>query len=102
MESYLPLIIQLVAGVIGGNAAGSAMKDRSLGTTGNSIAGAVGGGIVGQLLQALMAGGAMDGAAAASGLDLGSLVTDIVGGGAGGAILTAVLGLLMNRFAGNR
>jgi len=102
MESYLPLIVQLIAGVIGGNAAGSAMKDRSLGTAGNSIAGAIGGGIVGQILQALMAGGTMDAAAATSGIELGSLITDIVGGGAGGAILTAVLGLLMNRFAGSR
>ena len=96
------MIIQLIAGVVGGNAVGSAMKDRSLGTAGNSIAGALGGGIVGQILQALLAGGAVDGAAAASGLDIGSLVTDIVGGGAGGAILTTILAVLKSQFAGSR
>jgi uncharacterized membrane protein YeaQ/YmgE (transglycosylase-associated protein family) len=37
------LIIQLVAGAIGGNAAGNALKDYDLGMLGNSISGAVGG-----------------------------------------------------------
>jgi hypothetical protein len=39
------LIIQIVAGAIGGNVAGAASKDMSLGTVGNSIAGAIGGGV---------------------------------------------------------
>ena len=38
------LIIQLVAGAIGGNAAGKAMPNASLGGLGNTIAGLVGGG----------------------------------------------------------
>ena len=37
------LIIQLIAGAIGGNAAGKASNKFNLGTGGNSIAGAVGG-----------------------------------------------------------
>ncbi len=32
------LIIQLIAGVVGGNAVGAASKDINLGTLGNSIA----------------------------------------------------------------
>jgi hypothetical protein len=36
----ISLIIQIVAGAIGGNATGAALKDMSLGTTGNTIAGA--------------------------------------------------------------
>ena len=36
------LIIQIVAGAIGGNVAGGTSKDLSLGTAGNTIAGAVG------------------------------------------------------------
>ena len=51
MEQYLPLIIQLIAGAVGGNAAGAAAKNMSLGPLGNTIAGAVGGGVLGQLLQ---------------------------------------------------
>ena len=37
------LIIQLISGAVGGNVAGAAMKEKSLGTVGNSIAGIVGG-----------------------------------------------------------
>ncbi len=53
MESLLPLIIQLVSGAAGGNVAGSLMKNLSLGTIGNSLAGILGGGIGGQLLGML-------------------------------------------------
>lgn len=88
METWLPIIIQLVAGAIGGNLAGSSMKGRSLGGTGNAVAGALGGLGGGQLLGLLgVAGGA-------GGLDVGSIVSDVVGGGAGGAIVTALVGML--------
>ncbi|WP_029073437.1 hypothetical protein [Kaistia adipata] len=102
METLLPLIIQVVAGLIGGNAAGAALKEKSLGTTGNSIAGGIGGLILGQILQAVMGGGAGDAAAAAAGMDIGKIVTDLIGGGAGGAILTAIVGMLKNQASGAR
>ena len=41
------LIIQLVAGAIGGNVAAKAMPDKSLGNLGNTIAGVVGGALGG-------------------------------------------------------
>lgn len=87
------LIIQLIAGAIGGNAAGAAMKDKSLGTLGNTIAGVLGGGVGGQLLSAVMGGGA---AAATSGMDIGAIVQQIAGGGIGGAILMAIVGMIKN------
>lgn len=43
------LIIQLVAGALGGNAAGNVSKEVNLGTLGNTIAGAIGGGVGGQI-----------------------------------------------------
>jgi hypothetical protein len=43
MESLLPLIIQAVAGLVGGNIAGLLNKARSLGPLLNSVLGAVGG-----------------------------------------------------------
>ncbi len=55
MESLLPIIIQLVAGAVGGNIAG-AVKNFSLGTTGNTVAGGIGGVILGQLLPMLSSG----------------------------------------------
>jgi hypothetical protein len=39
--TLINLIIQIVAGALGGNAAGAASKDLSLGTAGNTIAGAM-------------------------------------------------------------
>jgi len=54
METIINLIIQLIAGVVGGNAAGAALKDYNLGNLGNTIAGAIGGVGGGQILQALI------------------------------------------------
>ena len=36
-------------------------------------------------------------AAATSGLDIGSIITSLISGGAGGAILTAIIGAIKNR-----
>src|SRR5712671_1261745 len=83
METIVNLIIQLIAGVVGGNAAGAALKDYNLGNLGNTIAGAIGGVGGGQLLQAIIPAIA---GAAGGGLDVGAIVGQIVGGGAGGAI----------------
>ena len=48
MEGLLPVLIQLVSGALGGNVAGKAMKNLSLGTLWNSVVGILGGGIGGQ------------------------------------------------------
>ncbi|MGH8435206.1 MAG: hypothetical protein ACRERX_12170 [Pseudomonas sp.] len=88
METLLPLIIQLISGAIGGNAAGSLMKDSSLGTLGNSIAGILGGGLGGQLL------GMLGAATATGGMDLSSVIGSIASGGVGGAVLMAAIGLI--------
>jgi hypothetical protein len=93
------LAIQLIAGVIGGNAAGAAMKEKSLGGAGNSIAGAIGGIILGQIVQRLTAGAvpADTAAAVATNLDIVSIIKDLVGGGIGGALLAAIGGMIKNR-----
>src|ERR1700758_473739 len=54
METIVNLIIQLIAGIVGGNAVGAALKDYNLGNLGNTIAGAIGGVGGGQILQALI------------------------------------------------
>ena len=96
MEMIINLIIQLVAGVVGGNAAGAALKDYNLGGIGNTIAGALGGVGGGQLLQAAIPAIA---AAAGGTLDVGAILGQIVGGGAGGAILTVIVGLVKSMMA---
>ncbi len=87
------LIIQIVAGAIGGTAVGSRMENVNLGGVGNAIAGAVGGLGGGQILGALVP--ALSGA---GGMDIGSIVGQVVGSGAGGAILTVIAGLCKNAF----
>jgi hypothetical protein len=53
MSGLIGLIIEVIAGIIGGNAAGAVAKNASLGTGGNSIVGAIGGLVLGQILGAL-------------------------------------------------
>ena len=65
--TIINIIIQLIAGIIGGNAAGSGMKNLSLGAASNTIAGALGGVGGGQLLELIIP--ALQGAAG-GGLDL--------------------------------
>lgn len=97
------LIISLISGAVGGNIAGGAMPDKNLGTAGNTVTGLIGGGIVDFILKALgvlgaahVAPGATTAAtdAMASGLDLTSILAAIVGGGAGGGVLTAIVALI--------
>ncbi|WP_407175158.1 hypothetical protein [Bradyrhizobium sp. STM 3562] len=91
-ETIINLIIQLIAGAIGGNAAGASMKNLDLGPLGNSIAGAIGGAGGGTILTALLP--VLQGAA--DSVDIGALVGQAVGGGITGAILTAIIGLIKN------
>ena len=74
------LIIQLISGAVGGNAANSA-KDTGLGPLGNTIAGALGGGVGGQILNAVLG---LGGTAAASGLDIGTIISAFATGGVSG------------------
>jgi uncharacterized membrane protein YeaQ/YmgE (transglycosylase-associated protein family) len=83
MEQFLPLITNLVTGAVGGNAAGAAMKDKSLGLAGNTIAGLVGGGIGGQLLSGLLASAGVVG--------LSGMTGDVATSGISGAVLMAVI-----------
>ncbi|KRR19297.1 DNA methyltransferase [Bradyrhizobium lablabi] len=98
-ETLINLIIQLIAGALGGNAAGASMKNLDLGTLGNTIAGALGGAGGGTLLTALLP---MLQAAEAGGIDIGVLAGQAVGGGVAGAIVTAIVGAIKNGMAGAR
>jgi hypothetical protein len=94
METLLPILIQLIGGAVGGNAAGKAVPNLDQGTLVNSIAGILGGGIGGQIVAALlpqlMAGG---------GLSVSGILTSLVSGGAGGGLLLAILGIVKNMMA---
>jgi uncharacterized membrane protein YeaQ/YmgE (transglycosylase-associated protein family) len=93
MGGLLPIIIQLVCGAVGGNVAGSVMKNFSLGTVGNSIVGILGGGLGGQLLGMLGIG------TGGEGMDIGSIIGSIAGGGVGGGVLLAIVGVIKKALA---
>lgn len=93
MGNLVPLIIQLVSGAVGGNIAGSLMKNFSLGTLWNSIAGIVGGGIGGQLL------GMLGVATGSGGMDASSILGSIGGGAVGGGVLMAIIGMIQKAMA---
>lgn len=88
-------IISLIAGALGGNAAGSLLKKYSLGTLWNSIVGILGGGLGSYLLGLVgvnIGGGEMD---------LMGIIGTLVEGGVGGGVLMTIIGLIKNAMSKN-
>jgi hypothetical protein len=86
------LIISLLSGAAGGNAAGSLFKNLSLGMLGNSVAGILGGGIGGKVIAMLLP--ALAAKAGGGSLDIMSILSSVLSGGVGGGGLMAVVGLI--------
>ena len=89
------ILINLIAGAFGGVGAGKASPTFDLGTAGNIISGLVGGGVLGQI--ATLALPAVVAAAQSGNLSISGIVSQVIAGGAGGAILTAVIGAIKNK-----
>jgi hypothetical protein len=89
------ILINLVAGALGGVGAGKASPNFDLGTMGNVIAGLVGGGVLGQIVTLMLP--SVVAAAESGNLSIGGIVSHAVAGGAGGAILTALVGAIKNK-----
>jgi hypothetical protein len=91
------ILINLIAGAIGGAGVGKASPNFDLGTVGNIVSGLVGGGVLGQIVTLALPTGM---AVAQSGnLSIGGIISQLVAGGAGGAILTAIVGAIKNKAA---
>ena len=83
----MELIISLIAGAVGGNVAGALMKNYSLGTLWNSVAGIAGGGLGGTILGML-------GIAGGGGADIGGIIANVAGSGVGGGVVLAIVGAI--------
>ncbi len=97
METLLPIIVQVITGIIGGQAVGAAIKQAAMGQLPKILSGAIGGVAGGAILNSVL-GGAVDPAAvadAAQGLGSSLSLNNIVGGVGGGAILTGIVGAVM-------
>ena len=90
------ILINLVAGALGGVGAGKSSPTFDLGI-GNVISGLVGGGVLGQIVTLLLP--SVVAAAQSGNLSVGGIVSQAVAGGAGGAILTALIGAIKNKTA---
>jgi len=91
------LLINLIAGALGGVGMGKTSPTFDLGMIGNIIAGLVGGGVLGQIVTLLMP--AVVAAAQSGNLSVGGIISQAIAGGAGGAILTAIIGAIKNKAA---
>lgn len=99
MESLLPIIVQVVTGIIGGQAVGAAFQQAVMGQLPKILSGAIGGVGGAAILGSLLGGGGIDPAAAtaaAEGLGGALNLNNILGGAGGGAILTGIVGAVMN------
>jgi hypothetical protein len=91
------ILINLVAGALGGVGAGRSSPTFDLGTAGNIISGLVGGGLLGQIVTLLLP--SVIAAANTGNLSVSGVISQAVAGGAGGAILTALIGAIKNKAA---
>ena len=89
------ILINLVAGALGGVGAGKSSQTFDLGTIGNIVSGLVGGGVLGQIVTLLMP--AVSAAVQSGDLSIGGIVSQAIAGGAGGALLTAIIGAIKNK-----
>lgn len=84
----MELIISLLSGALGGNAAGKLLSKYSMGPLWNSVVGILGGGLGSQLLGMLginLGGGEMD---------LMGILGNVAEGGVGGGVLMAIIGVV--------
>jgi hypothetical protein len=89
METLLPIVIQIVTGILGGQAVGAAVKQVAMSQLPKILSGGIGGLAGGTILGSILSDPAMASSA-------GGLLSDAVGGAGGGAILTAIVGAVMN------
>src|SRR6516164_4194312 len=89
VPDIVALVIWVIAGVAGGNAAGELLKGSYDLGPGNTVSGAIGGVVSALILQALIP--------ALSGFDLGPLLGQVIVAVAGGGILTIVAAVVKTR-----
>ena len=82
------LIVQLIGGALGGYAAGNVLKAVNLGTIGNTLVGALGGGVGGQVLFTLLG---LSGTI--------QIVSALVTGAVSGGLATLLIGFLKSKIA---
>jgi hypothetical protein len=91
------ILINLAAGALGGVGAGKSSPTFDLAMIGNIISDLVGGRVLGQIVTSLLP--SIMAAAQSGNLSIGGIISQAVAGGAGGAILAALIGAIKNKAA---
>ena len=94
------LVLQLIAGAVGGSVIGTTIKRYDLGMIGNLLAGMIGGGIGAQIIGALVGSGEASAIVGPDGFDFGTLVAQFAAGAFGGGALVVVTGLAKENMGG--
>jgi hypothetical protein len=88
------LVIQVVAGILGGNAAAAAAKEHGFGALGHTITGALGGGLSGGLFQTFVGTIVTGGGSLNEPTAVEQGVLQGLTGAAAGGILTLIVGFI--------
>ena len=94
------LVLQLIAGGVGGSVVGTTLKRYDLGMIGNLLIGIVGGGIVAQIIGAMVGGGEASAIVGPEGFDLATLVAQFAAGAFGGGALVLATALIKENTGG--
>src|SRR6478735_4001605 len=92
-NTLVAIVVQVIMGVIGGQAVGAALKQAAMGQLTKILGGAIGG-VGGAAILGSLLGGA-DPAAAAGAAGSAIDLENHLGGGGGGASLTGIIGAVM-------
>jgi hypothetical protein len=90
------LVLQSIAGGVGGSVVGTTVKRYDLGIIGNLLVGILGGGIGAQIIGALVGDGEASAIVGPDGFDFGTLVAQFTAGAFGGGVLVVVMSLIEN------
>ncbi len=95
MEALMPIIVQVISGIIGGQAVGAALSTAVMGQLPKILSGAIGGVGGAAILGSLLGGGGAVDPAAVGGLASSLNLENLLGGAGGGAVLTGIVGTIM-------
>jgi uncharacterized membrane protein YeaQ/YmgE (transglycosylase-associated protein family) len=88
--NILPLLLQLLSGLVGGNLVGAASEKLNLGILINSLLGIIGGGVGGRIFEQLTDVDSLDSTGASI------FLASVAGGCAGGAIAVCIAAWVRN------
>jgi len=96
------LVLQLIAGGVGGSVIGTTVKRYDLGMIGSLLVGIIGGAIGAQMIGAVVGGGEANVIVGPDGFDLGTLIAQFAAGAFGGGALVVITGLVKENMGGRK